>query len=393
MGKTIDYLQWRGDLSFSKDPFNDVDALILALLSYLPFKGIVPDIESKEEKTLKETAEQYFSRSRSADILPSKINPTASSSFDSGLDELLKKAAICPRFEVIRLSRYEENTDFVIGRQFAAITYSLRNPERQKIVAFRGTDNSLVGWKEDFELACMEQIPAQESACSYLERTIGIFSSQFIVCGHSKGGNLAVYAGSHINAARQGRLKKIINFDGPGFDFSLVNQAAFSASEHKVVNYVPQESMVGLLLEPVGKRTVVSSSGRYIMQHNALNWEVERSKFIRGKLTENTKLLENTLKTWLTEISLQERELFLEALFDILGASEGAAIKFDPQENLKEIKAILVKYAKLDKKTRALLGQVFESLTSETRRTLTATIKRKLPRRLTGQKNASPTEG
>lgn len=393
MGKTMDYLQWRGDLSFTKDPFNDIDALILALLSYLPFKGIVPDIESKEEITLKETTDQYFLRSRSVDILPSKINPTAFSSFDSGLDELLRKAAVCPRFEDIRLSRYEENTDFVIGRQFAAITFTLRFPEHQKVVAFRGTDNSLVGWKEDFELACMKQIPAQESACNYLERTIGIFSSQFIVCGHSKGGNLAVYAGSHIKAARQGRLKKIINFDGPGFDFSLVNRASFSPSEYKVVNYVPQESMVGLLLEQVGQRTVVSSSGRYIMQHNALNWEVERSKFVHGKLTDNTKLLESTLKTWLTEISLPEREMFLEALFDILGASEGAAFKFDPQENLKEIKAILVKYAKLDKKTRALLGQVFESLTSETRRTLTATIKRKLPQRLTGNKNASSIEG
>ncbi|MBA4384661.1 MAG: hypothetical protein C0410_07985 [Anaerolinea sp.] len=386
MGKTMDYLQWRGDLSFSKDPFNDVDALILSLLSYLPFKGIVPGLETKEDTTLKKTSDLYFSRDSTADSMSSKINPTASSSFDSELDELLKKAASCPRFEDVRLSRYDENTDFVIGRQFAAVTFTLHNPDRQKVVAFRGTDNSLVGWKEDFELAYMEQIPAQESACSYLERTIGILSSQFIVCGHSKGGNLAVYAGSHLNSARQSRLTKIINFDGPGFDFSLVNRTSFSHSEHKIINYVPQESMVGLLLEPMGKRTVVSSSGRYIMQHNALNWEVERSKFVHGKLTSNTKLLESTLKTWLTDISLTERAMFLEALFDILGASEGAAIKFDPHENLKEIKNILVKYSKLDKKTKILLGQVFESLTSETRRTLTATIKEKLPRRIAGKK-------
>jgi len=391
MGKTMDYLQWRGDLSFSKDPFNDVDALILSLLSYLPFKDIVPDIESKEEITLKEASVQYFSQRPKPDK-PSNINPTASSTFDAELVELLKSAAACSRFENVGLSRYDENTDFVIGRQFAALTFILHNLEHGKVVAFRGTDNSLVGWKEDFKLSYMEQIPGQESACNYLERTIGILSSQFIVCGHSKGGNLAVYAGSHLNAARQSRLTKILNFDGPGFDFSIVQRDPFSRCEHKVFSYVPEESMVGMLLEPVGKRTVVASSGRLINQHNALNWEVERTKFVHGKLSKTAKLMEQTLKTWLTEISISEREMFLEALFDMLGASEGAAIKFDPQENLKEIKNILVKYTKLDMKTKVFLAQVFESLSAETRKTLTATLKEKLPRRL-GIKRSASTQG
>ncbi|MRS03460.1 DUF2974 domain-containing protein, partial [bacterium] len=341
MGKTMDYLQWRGDLNFSKDPFNDVDALILALLSYLPFKDIVPGIELKEEITLKETSARYFSEKPKLEIKPSNINPTASSTFDSELVELLKTAASCPRFSDIRLSRYDENTDFSIGRQFAAVTFTLHNLERSKVVAFRGTDNSLVGWKEDFKLTCMEQIPAQESACKYLERTIGLLTSQFIVCGHSKGGNLAMYAGSHLNAARQSRLTKIINFDGPGFDFSIVNKESFTHCEHKIFSYIPEESIVGMLLEPVGKRTVVASSGRFMSQHDALNWGVVRSKFLCGTLSSNARLLEQTLKTWLTDISLEEREMFLEALFDILGASEGAALRFDPQENIKEIKNIL----------------------------------------------------
>lgn len=385
----MDYLQWRGDLNFSKDSFNDVDALILSLLSYLPFKDIVPGIESKEEVTLKETAALYFSNVSKSETKPSNINPTVSSSFDSELVELLKVAASCPRFSDLRLSRYDENTDFVIGRQFAAVTFTLHNLERSKVVAFRGTDNSLVGWKEDFELTCMEQIPAQESACNYLDRTIGLFTSQFIVCGHSKGGNLAMYAGSHLNTARQSRLTKIINFDGPGFDFSIVNKESFSHCEQKIFNYIPEESMVGMLLEPVGKRTVVASSGRFMSQHNALNWGVVRSKFLCGKLSSNARLLEQTLKTWLTDISVEEREMFLDALFDILGASEGAALRFDPQENIKEIKKILIKYTKLDKKTKALLSQVFDSLTTETRKILAAKIIEKLPRNPLGRKNIS----
>lgn len=380
MGKTMEYLHWRGDLPFSKDPFNDIDALILALLSYLPFQGIVPGIESNQEITLKETAAQYFSKGPAAENKLSNINPTASSSFDAELLVLLKKAALSTRFEAIGLSKYEENTDFLVGRQFAAITFNLHNPDHEKVVAFRGTDNSIVGWKEDFQLAYLAEIPAQESACLYLERTIGLFSSPFITCGHSKGGNLAVYAGTHLNFSRQSRLKKIINFDGPGFDFSIVNREVFTQCEHKVFNYIPEESMVGLLLEQVGRRTVVSSSSRYMNQHNALNWEVERSKFNPGNLSSTAKLLEQTLKTWLTEISVSERETFLEALFDVLGASEGAAIKFDPQENVKEIKNILVKYVKLDMKTKTLLTQVFISLTAQTQKTLTTTIKEKLPK-------------
>lgn len=383
MAKTMDYLQWRGDLKFSNDPFNDIDALIFSLLSYLPYKEIVPGIESNKEISLKDVSIQYFSKGPTVKEKPSNINPTLSSSFDAELDELLKVASSCPRFEDIRLSRYDENTDFVIGRQFAAVTFTLHNAEHQKVIAFRGTDNSLVGWQEDFKLVCMEQIPAQESACKYLERTIGLLTSPFIVCGHSKGGNLAMYAGSHLNPTRQSRLTKIINFDGPGFDFSIVQRDSFSHCEHKIFSYIPEESMVGMLLEPVGKRTVVSSSGRFMSQHNALNWGVERSTFVHGNLSSNAKLLEKTLKTWITEISIPEREMFLEALFDILGASEGTAIKFDPQENLKEIKNILTKYAKLDKKTKTLLGQVFNSLTAESRKTLSATIKARLPHRIT----------
>jgi hypothetical protein len=384
MEKILDYLLWRGDLSFSQDPFNNIDALILSLLSYLPFKDIVPGIDSNKEISLKDTAWHFFSNVPTIKKKSFLIVSTASSSFDSEVLDLLRKAANYPRFENICLSRYEENTDFIVGRQFAAVTFTLQDPEHKKIVAFRGTDNSIVGWKEDFELAYMDQIPAQQSACSYLERTINIFSSQFIVCGHSKGGNLAVYAGSHLNSLRQNRLTKIINFDGPGFNFSVVQKSPFSRYEHKIINYVPEESMVGLLLESIGKREVVSSSARFINQHNAFNWEVERSGFVHGNLSSAAILLEQTLKKWLTEISISDREMFLDALFDILGASEGKTLKVDPQENLKEIKNILSKYSRIDEKTRVLLVQVFESLTSEARKTLSATLKEKLPQKKIG---------
>ncbi len=389
MGKIMDYVHWRGDLNFLKDPFNDIDALVLALLSYLPFQGIVPGIESNKEITLKETARQLFLKAPTEKRKSKKSSSTVSSSFDSEITELLNQAANCARFENMLLSGFEENTDFVVGRQFAAVTFTLKNSEIKKVIAFRGTDNSIVGWKEDFQLAYMEQIPAQESARKYLERTIGVFSSQFIACGHSKGGNLAMYAGSHLDAIRQIKLKKIINFDGPGFDFTIVQQNAFLHLEHKIINYVPEESMVGLLLDSVGKRIVVSSAARFVFQHDAFNWGVERTKFVPGRLSNNAKLMEQTLKSWLTEISISEREIFLEALFDILGVSEGKVIKFDPQENLKDINYILAKYSKMDKKTKALITHIAKSLTAEVRKTISSTIEEKLPKGTSGKKKAT----
>lgn len=380
MGKILDYLQWRGDLQFSKDPINDIDTLIFALLSYLPFKNIVPGIESNIDISLRDATNQYLAKYASSSEDTPKANITPLSSFNSNAEFLLKTAADCPRFEDVRLSRYDENTDFVIGRQFTALTFTIPDLERTKIIAFRGTDNSVVGWKEDFDLAYMEQIPAHESACLYLKRVIGIFSGRFIICGHSKGGNLAIYAGSHLDPLQKLKLKKIVNFDGPGFNFSVVQRNPFTQCENKVVNYLPEDSMVGMLLEPVGKRVIVSSSERLINQHNAFNWDVNRYSFMEGKLSGSALFMEQTLRTWLTDISITDRETFLEALFDILGASEGKFIKTDPKESLKEFKDILVKYSQIDPQTKGLLSHVFESLTSEATKTLSESIKEKLPR-------------
>ena len=277
MQKPIDYINWRGDLSFSKDPLNDIDVLILALFSYLPFKNIVPGNDSKDEISIKEAAANFFSIHPKGEKQKSHIIPTISTSFNSDLLTLLELTAESPRFQDIQLSRYVENTDFVIGRQFAAITYTIKQYKNQKVIAFRGTDNSLIGWKEDFELAYMEQTSAQESAAAYLDRAISIFSGKVTVCGHSKGGNLAVYAASHLKPILQRKITRILNFDGPGFDFSVIDRSAFLTNENKVVNYIPEESMIGMLLEPVGQRTVISSSARYINQHIALNWHVMRT--------------------------------------------------------------------------------------------------------------------
>lgn len=376
MANLLDYLSWRGDLNFSISPFNEVDAAVLAMFSYLDIKDIVPGWGADADLSIIEASNRFF---RKIVVTGEKSNYTLDPIFNASLEQLLRRLPGCPRFEGVRVSRFAEEVDFAVGRQFAALTFSLPHASPAHVVAFRGTDNTLAGWKEDFALAYMEHIPAQDSAHHYLERALSELPGPFIVCGHSKGGNLAVYAGSHVGAPAQERIAQIINFDGPGFDFSLVDRSPYALCEQKTRSYVPEEAMIGMLFDAVGERTVVRSAGHSAAQHNAFHWEVERTQFARGSLASVARLLDHTLNTWLAELSLEERAAFLEALFDLLGASEGAAITTDPLQNLKLIKRTLRKYSQLDPETKAQLNQVFDFVSTQTRRSVVTSIKRRLP--------------
>jgi hypothetical protein len=375
MANLLDYLYWRGDLDFSISPFNEVDAAVFSMLSYLDIKDFVPGCESDADISIAETAIRFFSRIAVTGTRPGyTIDPF----FNASLEKLLRKLPDCPRFKAVRISRFAEETDVAVGRQFAGLTFTLPDANPQNVVAFRGTDKTLVGWKEDFKLAYLEQIPAQQSAHQYLERTLAGLPGRFSICGHSKGGNLAVYAASHIAASDQDRIVNIYNFDGPGFDFSILDRAPYALCEEKILNLVPEESMIGMLFDSVGARTVVASASHYASQHNAFRWEVERTQFTRATLADVAKLLDHTLNTWLTEVSQAERQAFLEAFFDLLEASEGITITSDPLRNLREIKKTLRKYSQMDQETRTLLNQVFGFLSKQTRRTVSKTLREKL---------------
>lgn len=379
-----DYLRWRGDLDFSQSPFNEVDAGIFAMLSYLKMRSIVPGCESKVKISIKELAARFFTHYPAAEEKPtlgsiiSSVTVTTPP-FEERLARLLGELSTCPRFENVQVSRFAEDTDSVVGRQFAAVTFTLPTRRRENVVAFRGTDDTLVGWKEDFGWFYLEEIPAQVSACRYLELAIRKMRAPFYVCGHSKGGNLAVYASTHIRPRHQRRIVKILNFDGPGFDFSVVDREPFAFAESRIVNFVPEESIAGMLFEPVGSRKVVSSSVPISSQHNAFNWNLEGAGFVEGELADIASLLDHTVTAWLSGLSREERKSFLEALFSLVDAYDETTTVSDPVKNLRDIKTILDRYSQLDQETKTLVGQVLESLTEQTKRTMSSSIKLRLP--------------
>lgn len=376
MGSVLDYLKSSGNFDFSKDPFNDVDALILSMLSYLPLKDIVPGVNNKEKITLEEAALSYFSEYPSHKDNSKNIGLTVSPSMDQELIKILKMTSKSARYAKIQLSHFVEKTDSPVEQQFAAITYSLPHTNRNKVIAFRGTDRTLIGWKENFELAYLKEVPAQESASAYLDREIGLVSGKVTVCGHSKGGNLAVYAASRLKGIDRSRLSRIVNFDGPGFSFSILPRSSFSECEQKVVNYVPEQSIVGVLLDTVGERNVVSSSARHLFQHNPLTWGIEQSEFLSGELSETTKLFEETVEKWLSQLSLKRRRVFVDALFDVLGASEGKTD--DLKESLQDISKVIKNVSDLDEETRNVLAEVLGSIKDQALDAISKALREKL---------------
>ena len=376
MKNIIDYVEWRGDLCFSQDAFNDVDALVLAMLSYLPLNGIAPDVDSNKKISLKETEQRYFSEHPSHAENPEEIGMTVSPSMDAALMQLLRLTSQSARFSGMKVSRYAEKTDLSAEEQFSAITFELPGGKLKKVIAFRGTGNTLIGWKEDFAMAYREEIPAQDSACQYLKQRLGMLSGKAVVCGHSKGGNLAVYAASCLNKGKLSKVSRVVNFDGPGFNFSIIARGHFEKCKSKVINYLPEESVVGMLLESVGERSVISSSARYVYQHNPLSWQIMRTGFVEGSLSDMTQLIEEKLESWLEDISLEKREAFIDALFDILSGSENQTIS--PKESLRDINGVIKNIKNLDDDTKKILSEVFASMTEKAKDALSETIKEKL---------------
>ncbi len=161
MANLLDYLDWRGDLTFQQAPFNEVDNLILSELSYLDFSGIVPSPNEGEGIALHQAAEQLFARIPEGESLEMGVL------LPNEIPEMLRRMAKTRRFSDVRLNCYEAQLDTEKAQQFAALTIELW--EKQLFIAYRGTDDTLAGWKEDFYMACMPEIPAQKIAVDYLK--------------------------------------------------------------------------------------------------------------------------------------------------------------------------------------------------------------------------------
>ena len=308
MANILDYLDWRGDLQISERGFNEVDNLLLAELCYLDFGGIVPP-GFDAPVPLQEAMRRY-------DVL--REHESMGVLVPDQIPELGRRMAASARFSGLLLCGYENKIDDETQTQFSALTLLL--PDGTAYVAFRGTDDTIVGWKEDFNLAFLPVVPAQRMAVQYLQAAAEVFSERPLrVGGHSKGGNLAVYAGAFCSEAAQQRIELVYNFDGPGFDRKILDQAGYEAICPRVRTFVPQSSVVGMLLGHEEQYTVVHSQETGLTQHNIYTWDVERESLsYLDTVTHGSRFIDRTLKDWLAGMSVEQRAVLVDTVYEVM---------------------------------------------------------------------------
>ncbi len=359
MANILDYLIWRGDIPFSSKPFNEVDAVILARISYMRldrfmyFAGLEPVPLHSAVKKLLEPAV-------SGAVKPLSENNT----------KMLNAILDSERYSGVEMLYYMSHFDAKSEAQFAAVTF--RIGKSSYYVAFRGTDNTLVGWKEDLNMSFACPVPAQGEAVRYLDslgRKLGVLpalakdsgklpavwdgNARFIVGGHSKGGNLAVYSSAFCDEALQKKIDLVYNFDGPGFNPSVLGSGGYKRICERIRTFVPQSSIVGMLLEHEEKYTIVRSTNNNIWQHDTYSWEVERSGFREiESVTNGSRFLDYTFKAWMTSLDPARRERFVDAVYRVLLDTNATTLKELTQNKFDTLRKVFSSIRKLPEQTR-----------------------------------------
>jgi hypothetical protein len=347
MANLLDYLDWRGDLAFDADHMNELDCLMFSWLSYVDFEGIVPH-EFARAVTLKKASAAFLEKNNLEKILSESLSFTRT----AGL--ALKKAAETVRFAKVKLFGYRNEIDYDHDSQFAAVTAQI--DPRTAVIIFRGTDDSIVGWKEDFNMCFMPEVPAQKKAFEYLKEAASKVRGNLYICGHSKGGNLAVFSAANVKPGIQNRIIRIYNFDGPGFgDKTILGPNAENIFK-KTESYTPTESIVGMLLNHVSDYHVVRSTQKSVMQHDVLSWMLVGTHFVTVDEVESKSLaFDETMKNWLKQMTDEEREKFIDSLFKILSANEAKTTMDISADFFKSVAGMLKEYTNLSKEARNML--------------------------------------
>lgn len=362
----IDYV--KNELrTFTEHPFHEVDSLVLAQFSYIHLGNLIAPLSAgavREPLTLQqlyraECFPHYF-----ADQIDAVKNR-----------KLLAACAASPRFRDIGVAYYEQDFDEAREKQFCAMTFFINADT--VYLAFRGTDSTLIGWKEDFNMAFLTPVPSQEAACNYTLSVSKLVRGQLMLGGHSKGGNLAVYAAMMSPPRLQNRIRSIYSHDGPGFRDNVFASDPYLCIKDRIHKTLPQSSLVGMLLEHQEDYAIVESTAVGITQHNPYSWVVRNGDFVRlTTLTSGADYLNRTLSEWLSGLSNEQREQFVDALYSVISAT-GLTSLLELRENWQTELAVLLENMKnTDEPTKHILQETLRSLIHMTVRNLPAQMKK-----------------
>ncbi|MEZ7616824.1 DUF2974 domain-containing protein [Streptococcus sp. 27098_8_73] len=350
MGIIFDYLDQVAYDSIYDTPFNELDMLMLTEITYLPFDQIVSDQMSPDCTCRLFEAAEKAPQDLSMLVTKNRL-------------KLLEKVASSTRFKNIKLMGYVNDIDSDVQKQFAAMIFKIK-PDSY-VLTFRGTDDSIIGWKEDFHMTYMDQVPAQKTAVNYLRKAMDALPGQFILTGHSKGGNLASYAASQIEPEYQERIQSIYSYDAPGLNHSVITSQGYQTISDKIKRYIPQGSIVGMMLETPKQAQIVKSTAiGGLAQHDTFTWQISGQTFVLlDNLNPESLQVDKTLKNWVDSVSDEELKDFFDLFFGlILDAGISSINDLTKLENFNKILAVFENANALTDQEREMLTRLAKLL-------------------------------
>jgi hypothetical protein len=361
----MDYIEWRNDVSFRAAPFNEIDNVVLSYLVYADFGELLH--EPKRHVSIETCLKRFCEKHDMANVRDSKH-------FIERAPLLLEEMVRGARFRGTKVAHFREVFDKEKVQQFAALVFLL--PDGTKYVSFRGTDSSITGWKEDFLMSITAETEGAKEAVSYLNDVAASVDGDFILGGHSKGGNFAMYAAAFCEDAVKGRIRKVYNNDGPGFREEIVRSAAYRELLPKITNIVPQTSIIGRLLSNEAAHTVVKSAAAGIFQHDVTTWEVTKDKFVRAEPDAFSDFVEKSLGTWLETMDDEARKSLVETVFSMIEMTEAETFAEFGENLFKNTGLIMKGLGRLPKEKRSELTAALGGLAEAGR----ATVLDKIPK-------------
>lgn len=326
MGKkadVFDYIEWRGDLTFQQSAFNEIDALILSIFAYLDFSFVKEKIMFfRDAVTL-------------INLMPDEQKFDGPGIIMEDVVALANAAAQSERYKDMGVFKFLDITDEELEIQFAAVTFLL--PDTTAFLSFRGTDNTLVGWKEDLNMCFIDGIPSQLEAAKYAQVIAQEIDMPLRLGGHSKGGNLSIWASAHLPSEHKNRLINIYSNDAPGFNEDFLKAAYYLEIREKILSFVPESSIVGVLMEH-DTYTIIRSSSPSLLQHNPFSWLVSGKHFIYDdSRTLSGKQFEKIINSWIKAMSVEEREELIENIYEIVTSSEAKTLEDFDKAKIKSL--------------------------------------------------------
>lgn len=341
-----------GKVTYKNKKETEIDILLFSQLAYLPMDNI--DFKNNQKYTLEEIATN-IDRSVFLESLIAQRNAL----------KLLDTIKDLPRFKEIKVTDYSYIMDE--NSQFGAVTFIL--PNKKIVIAFQGTDNTIAGWKEDAILSYKYPTTSQELAGSYVEKIISKYKRSVIICGHSKGGNLALVGAMRTTLLKKLAIKEIYSFDGPGLREKEFNSNQYKQVRKKLHNIIPNESMVGVLFNQENL-DVIKSDAKGIMQHATTSWQVEDDRLVRTNKSTLSDNLDKAIYDWLSNYDLEQRKLIIDEAFGLLEKSNIKRVSDISDNYLRSFLEVLKATETLENQTKVVIFNCLKLLSTTLSKTL-----------------------